>query len=235
MGPFLKERRRRPEVMDQLSLEPRRHARALAGLARINFWSGSAGMLWPPLVALARRLGRPLRVLDVACGGGDVPVRLWRRARRAGLDFRIAGCDKSPVAVEHGRAAAARVGADVDFFAHDALSGRPPGEYDAAVSSLFLHHLGDDEAVTLLRRMADAAQHLVLVNDLRRCLTGLTLAHVATRLLSRSPVVHFDGPVSVEGAFTPAEALALAERAGLRGATVARRWPCRFLLSWGRP
>src|SRR5918912_1375115 len=85
---FLSRRLLRPEVMDQPGLDPRRHAHALRGLARINFWSGSAGILWPDLAALARETApRPLRVLDVATGGGDVPIRLWRRARRAGLDL----------------------------------------------------------------------------------------------------------------------------------------------------
>ena len=32
-----------------------------------------------------------------------------------------------------------------------------------------------------------------------------------------------------------AEHAALAHEAGLSGATVARRWPFRFLLSWFRP
>ncbi len=84
---FTSQRRCVPEVMDQPDLDPRLHAQALQGLARLNFWSGSARILWPPLSALARRLRpRPLRVLDLATGGGDVPVRLWRRASRAGLD-----------------------------------------------------------------------------------------------------------------------------------------------------
>jgi hypothetical protein len=48
-------------------------------------------------------------------------------------------------------------------------------------------------------------------------------------------VVHFDGPASVAGAFTQAEARELAERAGLRGAEVAARWPFRWLLTWRRP
>ena len=46
---FLSQRQRRPEIMDQPDLEPRRHADALHGLARINFFSSSAGTLWPPL------------------------------------------------------------------------------------------------------------------------------------------------------------------------------------------
>ena len=64
---------------------------------------------------------------------------------------------------------------------------------------------------------------------------GYALAWLVTRLLSRSPIVHTDGPLSVAGAFTMAEARALAERAGLSGAQVGWRWPWRFLLSWRRP
>jgi hypothetical protein len=123
----------------------------------------------------------------------------------------------------------------VGFFVHDALHGEPPAGYDAAVTSLFLHHLSEEEAVTFLRRLATSAGRLMLVNDLARGWAGLALAHVATRLLSASSVVHADGPRSVESAFTPAEALALAERAGLGGATVGRHWPCRYLLTWRRP
>ena len=76
---------------------------------------------------------------------------------------------------------------------------------------------------------------LVLVNDLERGLAGLTLAHLGTRLLSRSDVVHTDGPLSVRAAFTVPEVRALAAAAGLTGAVVVRRWPCRFLLTWTRP
>src|SRR5437763_1778104 len=83
--------------------------------------------------------------------------------------------------------------------------------------------LEESDALTMLRHMRDAAAELVLVNDLERSRLGFALAWVACRLLSRSPVVHFDGPASVRSAFTPKEALALAERAGLTGAKVGRR------------
>jgi hypothetical protein len=101
--------------------------------------------------------------------------------------------------------------------------------------SLFLHHLDEVQAVAFLAWLREAARELVLVNDLERGWAGLVLAHLGTRLLSTSGVVHTDGPRSVEAAFTPAEALALAEKAGLAGARVGRRWPFRYLLSWRRP
>jgi hypothetical protein len=123
----------------------------------------------------------------------------------------------------------------VRFFIHDAVNGPLPTGYDALTCSLFLHHLDEGEAVDLLRRMAAAAGRLVLVNDLARGAAGWLLAQAAARLLTRSDVVHTDGPRSVAAAFTPAEARTLAERAGLSGATVRRRWPFRWLLTWERP
>jgi 2-polyprenyl-3-methyl-5-hydroxy-6-metoxy-1,4-benzoquinol methylase len=231
---WLSRRDRRPEVMDQPDLDPARHRHALNALRRINRLSASAGTLFSPLVKLQAGLGTArLRVLDVASGGGDVAVRLWKRAAEAGLDWRIAGLDVSPVAVEHAREHALEEGAPVHFYAHDALRQPIEGDYDAVVCSLFLHHLDDDDAVALLRAMARAGgdgPRLILVNDLDRTLLGLWAAIVVGRLLTTSDVVHTDGPRSVRGAFTPPEALAL-----VAGASVRRRWPWRWLLTWCRP
>jgi SAM-dependent methyltransferase len=221
--------------MDQPGLDQRRHFHALRGLERINFWSHSAGILWPPLAELARQLApRPLRVLDLATGGGDVPIRLWHRARRRGLPLEIDGCDVSADAIRYARERAVRKSATVRFFTHDALAGPLPEWYDVHFCSLFLHHLDEEQAVDLLRRMSQSASRMVLINDLVRSRVGLLLAQVAVRLLTTSPVVHVDGPRSVRAAFTLDEARSLAERAGLHGVSIGRRWPCRFLLAWSR-
>jgi 2-polyprenyl-3-methyl-5-hydroxy-6-metoxy-1,4-benzoquinol methylase len=228
-------RRLEPEVMDQPDLDPALHRQALAGLARINAWSGSARILWRPIAALARQVAtRPLRVLDLATGGGDVPLRLWRRAQRAGLNLDIEGCDRSPEAVQSATEAATAAGAAVRFTVRDALADGLPDGFDVVACSLFLHHLTDADAVKLLRTMAAAARQLVLVNDLRRSAVAWWWTYFGTRLLTRSPVVHVDGPRSVAAAFTMSEASALAAEAGLTGATVGRRWPFRYLLSWQR-
>lgn len=229
-------RQRRPEIMDQPDLNADRHIEALRALGRINFLSHSAGILWPALAELARTMTPQVpRVLDVATGGGDVPIRLWRRARRAGLDLHLEGCDISPRALDYARARAADAAAPIRFFEYDALTGPALPGYDAIMCSLFLHHLDEAQAIALLRRMSEMTGRLVLVNDLERGRIGLLAAQVAARLLTTSSVVRVDGPRSVEGAFTAAEARALAERAGLCGARVVRRWPFRWLLTWSRP
>jgi 2-polyprenyl-3-methyl-5-hydroxy-6-metoxy-1,4-benzoquinol methylase len=229
-------RRQEPEIMDQPDLAPERHLQALRGLERINRWSGSAGLLWRPILSQApKSLVQPLRLLDVATGGGDVPLRLWQKARRGGLELEIAGCDRSPYAVDYARRRARACQADVRFFEWDVIQKGVPGEYDIVTSALFLHHLEDEQAIELLRAMAAAAQHLVLINDLIRSWTGYLLAYLGTRVLSASDIVRTDGPRSVAAAFTVEELRALARRAGLAGTRVSRRWPCRMLLEWERP
>jgi 2-polyprenyl-3-methyl-5-hydroxy-6-metoxy-1,4-benzoquinol methylase len=229
----LSQRCRQPEIMDQPDLDPRQHAAALRGLARLNFF-GSAGVLWPALTALAQAGGgRPMRILDLATGGGDVPLRLWRRARKAGIKLQLEGCDISPFAVEQATAAATKTASDVHFFVHDAVRGGPIPGYDAVISSLFLHHLSEDDVCMFLRNMAACAP-LLLINDLERGPLNYAAVFTASRLLTRSPVVHVDALRSVAAAFTLNEARRLAADAGLHGATVSRRWPCRFLLTWRR-
>ena len=233
--PGAQARIREPEIMDDPALEGRRHEAALRGLSRLNYLSGSTRTIWTPLAALAKQLGQQqLRVLDVATGAGDVPLRLWRRARRAGLDLEIHGIDVSRRAVElaAGRAVVER--AAVHFRVLDVLAGPLPSGFDVVTCSLFLHHLAEEQAVLLLQAMANATQHLVLVNDLRRSAVGLALTHLAAWTLSGSDVVRVDGPRSVRAAFTVVEAAALARAAGLKGAIVERHWPFRLLLSWKR-
>jgi 2-polyprenyl-3-methyl-5-hydroxy-6-metoxy-1,4-benzoquinol methylase len=232
--PDLTQRHREPEIMDRPDLDVAQHVHALAALRRINFWSGTAGFLWRAIAELARETTGTVRVLDVATGGGDTPIRLWHKARRAGIDVAIAGCDKSATAIEHARRQAQQANADVGFFTFDVLAEPITEQYDLVTCSLFLHHLEDEPAVELLRRMAAAARRQVLVNDLARCRAGYLAAYLGTRLLTTSPVARIDGPLSVQGAYTPEEALALTERAGLTGATLRRCWPFRFLLSWRR-
>jgi 2-polyprenyl-3-methyl-5-hydroxy-6-metoxy-1,4-benzoquinol methylase len=220
--------------MDRPDLDPARHRHALRGLGRINQWSASARILWPPLRRLARSHSAPLRVLDIATGGGDIPIRLWRRAQKAGVPLRIEACDISATALDYAREAAERAGAAVEFFRCDVLNEPLPRRYDVATCSLFLHHLEEAEAIVLLRRATAAVDQALLINDLRRSTLGLWFAQVGTRLLTTSPVVHVDGPLSVRAAFTPAEAAALARQAGLQNVNIVRKWPFRFLLSWYR-
>jgi 2-polyprenyl-3-methyl-5-hydroxy-6-metoxy-1,4-benzoquinol methylase len=216
--------------MDDPALDPAEHRRALNDLARINRWSYSAGVLWPPIRDLACRLGRPLRLLDVATGSGDVPLALWQRANRVGLSLEITGLDLSNLAIETARHRAAKAGANLGWAVADVLSDPLPTGFDVVTCSLFLHHLDEPDAIRLLAKMA-AAGSWVLVNDLERSQVNYALVWLAVRLFSRSRVVRVDGPLSIRGAFTVSEMQRMAHDAGLLDAEVRSKFPCRLLVT----
>ena len=231
----LRLRHQEPELMDQPGLDPAAHRTALDGLRRINAISRSAAILWPAVRRLAcEREMRSLSLLDLGCGGGDVVIRLASQALRSGLGLQVTGWDLSPVAIELARKRADWAGVQAEFLVGDVFRQPLPEGFDVVTCSLFLHHLDDADAVDLLRRMAEACRHLVLVNDLVRSRVGYLLAWLGCRVLTRSHVVRVDGPLSVRAAFTIGEVRSLGRRAGLAGATLSRHWPQRFLLCWRR-
>ncbi len=219
--------------MDDPNLDARRHRHALRGLARVNAISLSTRTVWKPIRRLAKELGTSrLRVLDVATGGGDIPLGIWKRSRRANLDLEIMGVDISDEALAVARQRCEESSAAIDFQQLDVFAEPLPDGYDVVVSSLFLHHLSEEDAGALLSKMAKATRHSVLVNDLVRSRLNLVLVFLAMRLLTTSKVVHTDGPLSVKAAFTREEARGLAVQTGLDTAIVRSRFPCRYLLEW---
>ena len=220
--------------MDQPGLDRREHDAALDALGRANVISRTAAATWPAIHRAALDAGhRPVRVLDIACGGGHVAVAIARRLARAGIPAEVFGCDMSVVALDYARTLASRAGVQqVRFVQLDVLRDPWPTGFDVVHCSLFLHHLADDDAVETLRRMKNAAGRLVAVSDLKRTDLGYLFAWVGCRLLSTSRVFHVDGTLSVAAAFTSTEAGALAARAGLEGAIIQDCWPQRFLLTW---
>lgn len=224
-----------PELMDDPALGVEQHHRALDGLIRINRASGTAARLAQAIETLTPPADRPLRILDVATGSGEVPLALAARAKHRGHRWQLLGSDISPTAIAYASERAAQQQHAIEFLTHNALAAPLPSDCDVVLCSLFTHHLTNDEAVLLLSRMRAAARQMVLVDDLRRSNWGLLVAYVGTRVLSRSRIVHVDGLRSVRAAFTPDELSELANQAGLTGHHISRVWPARQLMVWRRP
>src|SRR5207244_527840 len=124
----------------------------------------SAGILWKRIRRLADELNtRTLSVLDIATGGGDVPIALSAAAHRAGYQLRVAGGDFSSRAINYARERARQQQSSVEFFALDALQDAFPAGYDVIVSSLFMHHLQAEEAILLMSKMAQSANKMILI------------------------------------------------------------------------
>ncbi len=232
------------ELMDDPALPASDHVAALQALAQINLISGTAAQLTRQVVAIARPHAaapsemRPLHVVDLACGGGDVTLAVARRLARLGIPAHVTGVDMSERALDVARNAAEAAGptglSGLTFVQRNLdEEGCPP--CDVAISSLFLHHLDDPAASRLLSSTASAVRCGLVISDLVRSRLGLALAVLGTSILARSRVARVDGPLSVRAARTPEEYRMLCSRAGLAHPRITSSWPARVLISWKTP
>ena len=220
-----------PERMDDPELDRDEHARALRGLQRINAWTGNAALVWKHISNTAREIGaRPLRVLDIATGSADVPIALLGMSASHGVKVEIDACDFSAQAIAIAAEKCAAANAAVRLFRHDIVRDEIADRYDVVMCSQFLHHLTNEQVAVVLRKMKSAAARRVVVVDLERSAANWLQVWIATRVLTRSKVVHFDGPQSVRAAFTIDEFNRIAKEIGFASFEIRRKWPCRFVL-----
>ena len=227
----LPKRRPQPELLDQEDLPLDEIEKSLADIRWVNrFWGGRRAA--EPLVDAIASVRAPQSVLDFGSGSGDLPAYLKTRARRLGIPLTVISLDRQ---LAHLSTARRLFGAG-RLVAADALSTPlADASVDWVFSSHFFHHFSPDENVRILREMARVARRGIFVLDLRR--NGLSRAIVALLgpFVFRSRLSVADGRISIEQAYTPSEAAAIARLAGLAGAGVRPVFPFRFVLNRETP
>lgn len=226
-------RRNDPEILDGTGHGEGELAAVFRDLATINRTLGGTRALLEaidPFLAWAAP-GERFDVLDVGCGGADLPLAVAAHGRAKGIDVRVVGVEKDPAAVAVARKAAEADPA-VSIVAGDAFRlDFPEKSFDVVAMSLFLHHFEYQEAVMLLRRLTKLARKATIVNDLQRHRLPWAFIAIASRLARWHPMIRHDGPLSVLRGFSEEELRAACEDAGASMATVQRRWPFRWVVT----
>ncbi|AFL90460.1 methylase involved in ubiquinone/menaquinone biosynthesis [Terriglobus roseus DSM 18391] len=143
---------------------------------------------------------RAIHIVDVGCGGGDMLRMVERWAARRRIDVRLTGIDLNPYAA---RAAAERTSSKskIAWVTGDAFSYEPEVPIDLVISSLFTHHLPDDEIVRFLAWMERVTQRGWFVNDLHREPFPYYGFALLARVMRWHRFVQHDGPVSIRRGF----------------------------------
>lgn len=212
------------EEMDRPDCDPARLERTYAQFALVNRavsgWRGIYRQQIKPLLSAESAT----TLLDIGCGGGDVPVLLSRWAARDGLRLEITAIDPDPRAAAF--AAARRTRGGVTFRLQTAAELLGEGErYDVVVSNHVLHHLDAGALAGFLAESAALSARTVIHNDLRRSPAAYSLFY-AGALPFRGSYIRQDGLTSIRRSYTSAELRAAAPP----GWTVVARAPFRNLL-----
>jgi hypothetical protein len=229
VSPLLAGRRRRGvEYLDDPACNPDIRARSLADVARANRWFGgtrAAIAELTPALRVLRGRDRPVTLLDVGTGLGDIPARL--RETATGTPFATIGLDAAP------SVATASQGSVDHAVVGDALALPVADDgVDVVLCSQLLHHFEHADAVRLLRELDRVARERVVVSDLHRspvAAAGLWLASFPMRF---HRVSRHDGVVSILRGFTPGELTELVHEAVGTHPVVRRRLGWRVTASW---
>jgi len=188
-----------PELMDgDCSYEDFRAC--LRSLEQVNRWF----LGYRPTLAWLDRISegtqRPLHIVDVGSGGGDLLRQIAGWAQRRGRAVQLTGIDLNPHAA---RAAAESTPKElgIHWVIGDALLYRPEQPIDIVVSSLMTHHLEEEEIGLLLKWMEATAQAGWFINDLERSERSSRMFGWAAQLVRWHRFVRHDGPVSFRRAF----------------------------------
>jgi trans-aconitate methyltransferase len=177
----------------------------LRDLARINRWTMASRpvLQWlDKFVDSTPALTEPLHILDVGCGYGDGLRRIerWAKARRLAVE--LAGLDLNPDATAIA-AEASSASSRIRWVSSDIFHFSPKRPIHLVVSSLFTHHLAEDEIVRFLCWMEEHAQLGWFVNDLSRAAIPYHAIRVISKLTRLHPFVQNDAPVSIARSFVP--------------------------------
>jgi SAM-dependent methyltransferase len=190
----------------------------LRDIARTNRWTLAYRPLlhWLNEVAASLpALEEPLRILDVGCGYGDGLRRVEQWASKRELAVKLTGLDLNPDATAIAAEANA-ASSKIQWITSDILTYTPQQQPHLVISSLFTHHLDDEQIVQFLRWMEAHTQIGWFINDLSRAPIPYHLFRVFARLMRLHPYVQYDGPVSIARSFVATDWRGLCAAAGLR-------------------
>jgi 2-polyprenyl-3-methyl-5-hydroxy-6-metoxy-1,4-benzoquinol methylase len=216
---------RAAEQMDG-DLPPSTYRQVLKDLSRAN----TLTLARRPTLAFLDRVTtdtRPLRVLDVGFGSGDMLRAIARRCKRKGISATLVGIDLNTKSAAVARAATPP-DLTIDYRSGDyaRLANEP---WDVVISSLVAHHMDEDELLTFLRFMDRHARRGWFINDLHRLPVPYFGYPVLARVVGLHPIVADDGRLSIARSFRPDDWRRLLEVAGISpGVRVFRVFPYRL-------
>lgn len=224
---MFKTRSTEPERIDTGDYTPDEYATFLREIAFINKHLGDERAVKRSLLRQLEAEGiREFSVLDVGCGSGELLGSIARFARRSQRPACLVGVDLNEISVsstkkrssEYPEIAAVKGDAFHLPFADDS--------FDFAISSLFFHHLTDEQIPHVLAEMSRVALRSVIVIDLERSPIAWILYRLFCFGFRISPLVTEDGSLSVRKGFRKGEL------AGMSPPGVCRRsFPFRLVLS----
>lgn len=209
----------RKELLDEDNIPQQDLFRNLYELERINSLLGGHAVTIQGIKQLRLQKDRVYNVLDIGSGGGDTLKHIARWGRKQRYQFELTGVDLKADCVQYATKYCKKY-REIRFVQDDyrnIVNGSQ--EFDIIITSLFCHHLNDEELKSLFAWGAANAKVGFIINDLHRNPLAYYSIALLTKLFSKSYLIKNDAKLSVLRGFSRRDLLNLLA-------------PFRFKLKW---
>jgi 2-polyprenyl-3-methyl-5-hydroxy-6-metoxy-1,4-benzoquinol methylase len=169
-------------------------------------------------------------VCEVGCGGGDNLKVIDKWCIQNNISAQFIGIDINKDCINYAGQNCKNI-ASINFITSDyklvSLTNKKP---DIIFSSLFCHHLNDEEIVNMLEWSRNNSLLGFFINDLHRHFLAYYSIKLLTRLFSKSYLVKNDAPLSVRRGFTKKDLKILLDKSGIKNYTIIWKWAFRWLV-----
>jgi ubiquinone/menaquinone biosynthesis C-methylase UbiE len=227
----LSKRSQKLERIDTGDYTPEEYELFLKDIAYINRNLGDNAAIEKTLLAEIVRLDlKEFSVLDLGAGSGEMLRFIAESAAKTNRRAFLVGLDLHWQSLQTMRRESVRFD-EINPLRADALHlPFDDNSFDYCISSLFTHHLTDQQVVEVLSEMNRVAARGIFSIDLHRHPMAWILYKLFCWSHGISKMVSYDGSLSILRSFKPEELKKLGEKAGLENPFVEIHSPYRLVL-----
>jgi SAM-dependent methyltransferase len=218
------------ELIDEPNVDRNLLFKNLRELDILNRTNGGHRISLKGIKQLITDTKRNYHIVDLGCGSGDFLKEIAKWARSNNFNVKLTGVDMNANAIQYLKNNCIKYpeisGITADY--SDFLNRNEA--IDIVHSSLFCHHLNDNQLLQLFNYYRKHLKIGFVINDLRRNWFAYYVAWVSTRLLNGTALSKNDGPVSVLRGFKTKELIYLLHKAKIRDFSIHKKWAFRYLI-----
>jgi len=225
--PDLSQRSSEPELMDNFDSDRDLLRETLVQFKMINHYlSGMVPCLKSGLLPYLRQNpGQKTTILDIGCGGCDIPIWLARYCLKKSLPVTIIGIDHDPRVVAYAQEACREYANIVikcssldNFFSTSQ-------KYDFVYANHFLHHLSPMEVAPAIYGIYQKSRAGFFINDIKRSLISYIGYKIITCFTFHHSFTSYDGLLSIRKGFTKSELKNIIYHLGINSSVTIRDNP----------
>ena len=219
------------ERIDTGDYTPEEYDRFLYDIRLVNRFAGDRRALQKTLLREIKKENLPeFSVLDIGAGSGELLRDVGKFARKQKRRAKLFGLELNA------RSANAILEESKNYDEIKSIQANALSlpfadkTFDYAISSLFTHHLTDEQIIKTLREMKRVVRRKIFIIDLHRQPLAYFFYKIFCIAFRISPLVRHDGSLSILRSFKPDELTVLAQKAGLENISVRKIFPFRLVL-----